>query len=57
MPEEAIQHITVSGVPKPLVENIDELAKTEHRNRSSFIVKILSDAVKARRKRPVAPRR
>ena len=41
--------ITISGVPVELRDELDELAQLEHRDRSGQIVKMLEQAMKARR--------
>lgn len=50
MPAEIdIQTITVSGFPRPLLKEIDEIANRERRNRSNFIVKTIEEAVREAR--------
>jgi metal-responsive CopG/Arc/MetJ family transcriptional regulator len=47
MPNESdLETITVSGLPKKLLREIKKLAESEHRNRSNFIVKTLTEAVR-----------
>lgn len=40
--------ISISGMPKELLEKLDKLAGKEHRPRSRQIVKLLEDAIKER---------
>lgn len=46
MPNESeLKTITISGVPKSLLRELEKLAQRENRNRSNYIVKTLSDVV------------
>lgn len=40
--------ISISGLPEDLLQEIEQIAKEEHRPRSGQIVKFLEGAVKAR---------
>lgn len=42
--------ITVSGIPKRLLAEVEALAKGERRNRSNYIVKTIEEAARAARK-------
>ncbi len=47
MPNETdLETITVSGVTKPLLRELQKLAEREHRSRSNYIVKTLAEAVR-----------
>ena len=56
MPEELnLVTISISGVPKKLLKELERLARETHRNRSQFIVKTLDEAVyEARETKPKA---
>jgi len=49
MPTQSEQTITISSIPKSLLRELEKIAKEEHRNRSSCIVKMLQDAVRQAR--------
>lgn len=40
--------VTISGLPSSLRDELDKLAREEHRDRSSQIVKMIEDALKVR---------
>jgi metal-responsive CopG/Arc/MetJ family transcriptional regulator len=42
--------ISISGVPKSLLNEIERVAKKDRRNRSSLIVKLLEASVRTNRK-------
>lgn len=46
MPADTFQTITISGVPKELLKELEILAKQEARNRSNYIVKTLAEVVR-----------
>lgn len=49
MPKEPkLVTVTISGLPEPMREELDKLARAEHRDRSSQIVKMIEDALKER---------
>ena len=50
MPEDELQTITVSGLPPSLLEKVESIATSEHRNRSNWIVKTIAEAVEEARR-------
>lgn len=50
--EEAVQTITISGVSEELIEQIDKLAAKEDRTRSSFVRRVLEQAIEDIIKKP-----